>query len=352
MASVVNLDGKWRALIRRKGFKSISKWFDTKGKADKWAKEVEAQMDAGTYGKTEATGETVKQLIQKYRTLRKSARPILDTSTEHYVLKQLEKNLGDKVAALLTIDDLLGWAQLRKDEGAGPYTVNCDLSKLSTVFRYAGTGLPDVIGAARPKLSYLGLIGGGGLRERRPTEDEMDRLMDYFLTNHGKLYRDGYAFAAETAMRRGEVCALKWTDIDVKKRLVQVLRKHPRKGKVLEWVPLLPRAWELVQAQDRANEYIFPLHPQTMSKYFKKACDALAIPDLHLHDFRHEGTSALFESGIPIQKVALVTGHKSWRNLKRYTNLKPESLHEGNPDMTPHLGSQQISSRHPHTFLH
>lgn len=346
MASVVNLDGKWRALIRRKGFKSISKWFDTKGKADKWAKEVEAQMDAGTYGKTEATGDTIKQLITRYRGLRKAVRPILDTGSEHYVLKQLEKNLGTKVAALLTVDDLLAWAQLRRDDGAGAYTVNCDLSKLSTVFRYASTGLPDVIGAARPKLSYLGLIGGGGLRERRPTEDEFDRLMDYVLEKHGRLYMDAYAFSAETAMRRGEVCELRWDDLDDKKRLVKVMRKHPRKGKTLEWVPLLPRAWALVQAQSKDDERIFPLHPQTMSKYFKWACDALGIPDLHLHDLRHEGTSALFESGIPIQKVALVTGHKSWQHLKRYTNLKPESLHEGNPDMQQHLGSPNIVSLH------
>jgi hypothetical protein len=100
-------------------------------------------------------------------------RPILDTSTEHYTLKQLKANLGELRAAALSVDDLVGWAKKRRDEGAGAYTVNCDLSKLGTVLRYAGDGLPDVIGAARPKLSHLGLIGGGGKRERRPTEDEL-----------------------------------------------------------------------------------------------------------------------------------------------------------------------------------
>ena len=45
MASVSNINGKWRALIRRKGHKSISKWFDTKAKAVAWAKGIEDQMD-------------------------------------------------------------------------------------------------------------------------------------------------------------------------------------------------------------------------------------------------------------------------------------------------------------------
>jgi len=341
MASVSNINGKWRALIRRKGHKSISKWFDTKGKALAWAKGIEDQMD-GKAPKPESEKPTIEKLIAKYRKLRASTRPILDSSTEHYTLKQLSRTLGPLIAANMTIDDLLGWAQARRDEGAGPYTVNCDLSKLGTVLRYAGDGLPDVIGAARPKLSYLGLIGGGGLRERRPTEDEFSRLLEYFADKHGQKFVDAMEFAATTAMRRGEICAIKFSDIDEKKRLVQVWRKHPRKGKTLEQVPLLPRAWEIVQSRPHDDDLIFPIHPQTLSKYFTEACKMLGIPDLHLHDFRHEGTSALFELGIPIEKVALVTGHKSWVNLRRYTNLKPESLHETNPDMQQHPDNPRI----------
>ena len=66
-----------------------------------------------------------------------------------------------------------------------------------------------------------------------------------------------------------------------------------------------------------------------MSKYFKQACDALGVPDLRLHDMRHDGISRLFEQGYDIPRVALVSGHKNWNSLKRYTNLKPEDLHRG-----------------------
>ena len=63
-----------------------------------------------------------------------------------------------------------------------------------------------------------------------------------------------------------------------------------------------------------------------MSAAFTRACDKLKIEDLHFHDLRHEGTSRLFEAGLPIEKVALVTGHKDWRQLQRYANLKVEDL--------------------------
>jgi hypothetical protein len=42
---------------------------------------------------------------------------------------------------------------------------------------------------------------------------------------------------------------------------------------------------------------------------------------------RHEATSRLFEAGLTIERVALVTGHRDWKMLRRYTNFRPESLH-------------------------
>jgi integrase len=91
-------------------------------------------------------------------------------------------------------------------------------------------------------------------------------------------------------------------------------------------VPLLGDAWGILQRQPR-GERVFPLEAGTLSKYFTEACRALAIPDLHFHDLRHEGASQLFEEGYAIEQVALVTGHKKWENLRRYTQLKPEDLH-------------------------
>jgi integrase len=327
MASISFIEGAWRALIRRKGHKPISKRFKTKGRAVEWARGIEAQIDAGQVPKT-VSGVTVADLIDEYRQLRATVRPILDTSTEHYTLKQLTKNLGALRAQAMTVDDLLGWARLRRDEGAGPYTVNCDLSKLGTVFRFASGGLPDVIGAARPKLAHLGLIGGGGMRERRPTEDELSRIVAWLTHEKSSMFADVVRFAVATAMRRGEITRLLWSDLDEAKRLVLVRdRKHPRQKKGNDqWVPLLGKAWAVLLRQPR-GERIFPCDEQTISKYFREACVALGIPDLHFHDLRHDGTSRLFEQGFEIPEVALVTGHKDWRHLRRYTNLKPESLH-------------------------
>jgi integrase len=247
------------------------------------------------------------------------------------MLKALDRGLGGKRLALVTPDDLVAYANMRRDEGAGPYTINMDVSKLGTALRYGGAALriapPDVVGAARPLLTHLRLIGGGGHRERRPTDDELHRVLEHLRSEYGAIYADAAEFAAITAMRRGEVCAITVADLDHAHRLVRCLRKHPRKGKVLESVPLLGESWAIALRQPaHASGRIFPIHAGTLSKYFTWTCRALAIPDLHLHDLRHLGTSRLFEEGYAIHEVALVTGHKSWAMLKRYTQLRPEDL--------------------------
>lgn len=330
MASVTQVNGKWRALIRRKGHKSQCKTFQTKLKADTWARQREAELDNGTaapiYGDL-----LMADVFKAYRKLRDESRPIADTSNEHYMLKALERGLGQYRVAAMTPQHLVDFAVMRREEGAGPYTINMDVSKLGTAMRYGGAklkmALPDLVGAARPTLNYLRLIGGGGKRERRPTEDEMRRLLLWLLEKKGLVYAEAVAFAACSAMRRGEVCAVRGADIDLKTRLLPVWRKHPRKGKVLERVPLLGEAWDIAMRQPESEDgRLFPIEPGTLSKYFTEACRELGIPDLHLHDMRHEGTSRLFEDGYVIQEAALVTGHKDWRNLQRYTNLKPEDL--------------------------
>jgi len=338
VASIVQVNGKWRALVRRKGHPSYCQTFAVKAQAQAWARGIEADIDRGQpLAPRTVMGRVilVSDLIDKYRKLREASRPVRDVTNEHYMLKALGRLLGPLDVTRLQPADLVAYCEARRSEGAGPYTINMDISKLGTVLRLTSVhlkiNLPDVVGQARPLLNHMGLIGGGGRRERRPTEDELARLVPWLAENRGAIYADVVRFAVLTAMRRGEIVRLLRADLDASKRLVLVRdRKDPRRKEGNDqWVPLINGAWELVQAQPAVDERIFPLHEQTTSKYFSDACKALDIPDLHFHDLRHDGISRLFEQGFDIPRVAMVSGHKSWTHLKRYVNLKPEDLHRG-----------------------
>lgn len=337
MASILNVNGKWRALIRRKGHPSYCQTFPTKAQARAWALQVETELDKGKAPSAESVfGRRllVSDLIAEYRKLREKSRPIADDTNEHYMLKALERHLGKHDAARLSPSDLVDYCEARKDEGAGPYTVNMDIGKLGTVLRLAGVhlklDLPDVVGQARPLLSHMNLIGSGGKRERRPSEDELVRVLSWLDENKGQVYGDAVRFAVATAMRRSEVTRIMWADVDPDKKLVLIRNRKDPRQKIGndQWIPLIGDAWKILtrQPSDKSGP-IFPIHVQTISKYFKQACDALSIPDLRFHDMRHEGVSRLFEQGLDIPHVSMVSGHKSWNNLKRYSHLRPEDLH-------------------------
>lgn len=339
MASIIKVGTKWRAQVRRRGFGVYTRSFATKTLAAAWATGIEADIARGLAPSAQHVAGrryTVGDAIRDYRALRR-ARPILDTSTEHYTLQHLAAGLGEAGASEVRVDDLVGYAQRRHDMGAGPYTVNMDIGKLGTVLRVVsaskGMNLPDVVQQARPLLKHLGLIGGGGQRERRPTEDELHRIDEHLHAQpNGALYAAAVQWAVETAMRQGEIARIKWSDVDMEKKMVLVRdRKDPReKAGNDQWVPLLPAAWALLQTQTRSeDERIFPIRGSSISKAFTAACKALSIPDLHFHDLRHEAISRLFEAGYRIEQVALVSGHKTWTHLRRYTNLRPEDVHKG-----------------------
>jgi len=113
-------------------------------------------------------------------------------------------------------------------------------------------------------------------------------------------------------------------------------RKDPRrKNGNDQRIPLLDvsgyDACAIIEEQRKFSEgncgRIFPYNGKSVGTAFHRQCRELEIEDLHFHDLRHEGTSRLFEAGFFIEQVALVTGHKDWKMLRRYTHLKPEHLH-------------------------
>lgn len=325
MATIYKFRDKWRAQVRHGG-KSISKVFPSKAAAERWVRSLDQPQAV-----------TVSKMISLYREMReKSGREVMDTSNEHYTLARLDSALGSLLIDQLDTAALVQFAQDRRDEGAGPYTINMDISKLGTVIRHTkslfGITAGDPVGDARPALHHYGLIGGGGKRERRPTDDELERIYEWFAERpqYKTPMQDIIRVCILCAFRLGEVVWLRWEDIDDERRTVVVRdRKDPRKkeGNDQE-VPLLGEAFDIIMRQPKTDDRIFPYYAGTVSKTFTTACQALSIPDLHFHDLRHEAASQLAEAGWSIPEIAAVTGHRSWTHLKRYVQIDPAELHK------------------------
>lgn len=335
MASIIKIGDKWRAQVRRRNHSPQTKTFRTQREAKEWATALESRIDAHAEPKAAALLK-VGDLIREYRRLRvEGGREIDPATNSHYMLQHLEDDLGHESVTALTPARLVQWASARKAEGAGPYTVNMELSALGTTLRHAASflnlQLPDVTGQARPLLLHLQLIGGGARRTRRPSEDELQAVLAH-VEAKCQISADAMRVGAITGLRRSElVRKLKWSEIDDRQRAVMIRqRKHPRRVLARdELVPLLGDAWAIVQRQPKhaAEDRVFPVSPEKITDLFTAACKELGIPDLRLHDLRHLASSRLQEMGFDDVERMAITGHKSVAMNARYTHPTPEHLH-------------------------
>lgn len=195
---------------------------------------------------------------------------------------------------------------------------------------------PETVSEARLLLVKHGLIGRGKQRERRPTSDELDRLLAHFrkrMAHHSSLIpmADIVEFAVYSAMRQGEITRILWADVDENRQTVIIRdRKSPtQKQGNDQTIPLLGPAWEILQRQPRLDPRCFPFDERSISAAFTRTCQQLGIDNLRFHDLRREGASRLIERGFTLAEVAAVTGHRSINILHQvYTKIKPETLHE------------------------
>lgn len=325
---VVRVDGR-----RRK--KSAT--FDRLATANAWAKKIERQLqseDPRAVMSKPQKALTVADAINKYILTHK----IPLKSTKKQVIsfvadgrcKFSEIRLQD-----LSSHDVREFAEELASGGRAPATVSSYLTHTCHILAVAEDDFGqayhvnlDALDRGKRSARRHGLAGKPKVRDRRPTDDELDSLMSYFE----RLY-DGnkrcipmhliIAFAIFGCRRQSEITSLCWDDLNDEEMLVRSM-KHPRKPEGVDTVTTLTdEAKRVIRWQGKRDGVrIFPYNSGTISRRFTNACKLLEIEDLHFHDLRHEGISWLLERGWSTRHTMMVSGHSSTQTLDRYSKVR------------------------------
>ena len=218
MATFRNRHGKWQARVQRKGQQPVSKSFQSKQDAEKWARQLESEIDKGSYTNLVlAERTTFGEVIERYI---KEVIIKCRGQLEHtYRLKALARH----PMALLRMTALtpIKVAEYRDErlKTLAPASVIHELAYFSAIINHArrewGISIVNPIPLVKKPPATQG-------RNRILSEDELSRLYAALTprvknANHWMLPL--VKFALETAMRRGEILGLRWECIDLQKRI-------------------------------------------------------------------------------------------------------------------------------------
>lgn len=307
--------------------------FDRRPAAAAWVKAREVELaDPGARAGISARprSATLGDAIDRY--VSESRREIGKTKAQ-----VLETTKREAIAAVacdrVTSVDIVDFAKTLSAR-MKPQTVANYLSHLAAVFSIAGPawGYPldkRAMDDAMKVTWRIGLASKSDKRSRRPTLDELDRLMNHFVESRERRPRVNpmapiATFALFSTRRLEEITRIAWADLDAEASRVMVRdMKHPgQKVGNHVWCDLPPEALRIILSMPKVAPEIFPFNGDSISSNFTRACQFLAIDDLHFHDLRHEGVSRLFEMGRNIPQVASVSGHRSWQSLQRYAHMR------------------------------
>lgn len=319
-------DLQWEVRVRKRGQSLQCKTFTTRAKAETWSKQIESEMDRGVFvSRAEAESTTLADALERYlKEITPTKKPSTIAREKNRIVTLTAFSLARRSLASIKGSDIATFIRGRRDEGLGANAIRLDLALLSHVFTIAGSawGMESLgnpvkrIRGQRPKLP--------GGRTRRLIDDEHERLLGAASENQGGKIGHLITWAIETAMRRGEIAAMRWEHLDRKARVFLIPETKngtPRRA------PLSTVALAVLDAlPSQVEGEVWGMRSDSISQAFKRVCKAAGIEGLTFHDLRHEATSRFFEQGFNPMEVASITGHKTLQMLKRYTHLRAEDL--------------------------
>lgn len=275
-------------------------------------------------------------------------------------LERIERHFGDWKSKSITDIDVArieAWKLDRFKKGMKPATVRRDLAALSGVLSRAVklTKLTKLTANPihevdkpkvdrSPKVRFLDKEEEFRLREALAARDaEMiaarhsankwrrERKQEPLptLPHFGDHLTPAVVTSINTGMRRGELLALKWADIDFKQKHLTVEGDNAKSGDTRH-IPLNSEVLDVLKRwrEQRTDETrVFPIDTGFKSAW-RALLERAKIRNFRWHDQRHHFASRLAQAGVPLNTIRELLGHGSMAMTLRYAHLAPDQKRE------------------------
>jgi len=337
--------GKWQAIVRKKGYSTQYKMFQTKFDAEKWATLIESEMIRSVFrDDKEASETTLTDALNRYEEVAKKNKGYAMEKVRIAVWKR--GKLAQRAISTLRSKDFDEYRDMRRADGISDATIRNDMAVIAAVFKHFDYGISN------PTAKTVKTLAVAEKRSRRLSALEQKYLMEQLDNTQcsdpkraNKWIPLVTRFAIETAARISEIIGkdktvdtaavpgLIWANVNLDKAVAKFI---DTKNGESRFVPLSPPAIECLHQARELNPVLRgPVFPTTNSaikqawqRAKKRAQDQYKadggkdedfLVDFRFHDNRHEAASR-WARNFDIKKLKMVTGHKDIRSLMRYVN--------------------------------
>ncbi|MDE7122651.1 MAG: site-specific integrase [Oscillospiraceae bacterium] len=338
-------DGRWEARLSlgtdEHGKRRTRSFYGKSREEAEYKLLVSQQNLADEYAVTEMT---VKELAIEF--LHTSTVRLKESTAANYRMKA-EKHIipafGDIQCCMLKSKMIYQFVEQKLKSGLSARYIADILVLMKSMFRYASREyhIRNVMdGIILPKCQKS---------ETAIFSVEQQEILKSYITANQNLTTLGTALSLYTGVRIGELCALQWADIDLKKRILTVRKtiqriqcpSGKRRTKLVITAPKshsscreipIPECLCAMLAQFQADQNIYllsgkakPVEPRTMQYRFSKVLNNANLPSIHYHALRHAFATNCVTLGFDVKTLSEILGHSSIElTLNRYVHSSME----------------------------
>ncbi len=335
--------GNWRCeayLGRDTNGKQIKKSFTASTRK-------EAEYLASQYVLEKKHDKETPTFLSAYNQMLELKKPTFSPNYFRELVKNIRSNYFDviKDVPLSNIDDILvqkminGWIM----KGLDPNTIRTKYRIFSAVVRaFIKSADYDVtLPTVYAKDLYI------------PTDEEVQKLVE---ESKGTLIEIPIMLAAYMGLRRGEIAALQWKNVDMNGRILRIeesiaidenynaVAKKPKSAAGKRALPIPEVVFEALQRHKNDDPILVcPVKSNHMYYRFKKLQKELGLNSFRFHDLRHYNASVMLALGIPDKYAMERMGHSSNSTLK---NIYQHTMKSKQEDISKAIDEYFLKSSH------
>ena len=158
-----------------------------------------------------------------------------------------------------------------------------------------------------------------------------------------EMIRALFITAVDTGMRKGEILGLRWSDVDLGRRVLRVTAVNSKTLRARE-IGITDRLCLELEAVRESSETssddpVFKV--SDFKRAFTNTCADAGIGGLRFHDLRHTAITRMVNAGLPPAEIMKISGHTQWTTFARYVNPTTDTIRKAANVLSQYVSERQ-----------